>query len=177
MILLLAYLLFPTILLVRLTGDKQKDYERETTCWRERGEGKRVGEEPDRKKAWSSINHAILSDQSVKKTFSGQVDGGRGHWGGEGALGGGHWWGGGHSLVRPHIHTQAEKSSQTRGCISYITRPQTMYSPSAVIWILPSPELSQYRQTPIFRHPFFRKQCFSLKYSLVSPPQNSWRYV
>ena len=30
---------------------------------------------------------------------------------------------------------------------------------------------SMYRQTPIFRHPFFRKQCFSLKYSLVSPPQ------
>ncbi len=29
-----------------------------------------------------------------------------------------------------------------------------------------------YRQTPIFRHPFFRKQCFSLKYSLLSPPQN-----
>jgi hypothetical protein len=34
-----------------------------------------------------------------------------------------------------------------------------------------------YRQTPIFRHPFLRKQCFSLKYSLVSPPQNFWRYV
>jgi hypothetical protein len=29
----------------------------------------------------------------------------------------------------------------------------------------------KYRQTPIFRHPFFRKLCFSLKYSLVSPPQ------
>jgi len=26
-----------------------------------------------------------------------------------------------------------------------------------------------YRQTPIFRHPFFRKQCFSLKYVLVTP--------
>ncbi len=34
-----------------------------------------------------------------------------------------------------------------------------------------------YRQTPIFRHPFFRKQCFSLKYVLVTPPQNFWRYV
>ncbi len=34
-----------------------------------------------------------------------------------------------------------------------------------------------YRQTPIFRHPFFRKQYFSLKYSLVSPPPNFWRYV
>ncbi len=33
------------------------------------------------------------------------------------------------------------------------------------------------RETPIFRRPFFRKQCFSLKYSLVSPPQNFWRYV
>ncbi len=31
-----------------------------------------------------------------------------------------------------------------------------------------------YRQRPIFRRPFFRKQCFSLKYSLVSPPQNFW---
>jgi hypothetical protein len=26
-----------------------------------------------------------------------------------------------------------------------------------------------YRQTPIFRHPFFRKQCFSLKYVFVTP--------
>ncbi len=26
-----------------------------------------------------------------------------------------------------------------------------------------------YRQTPIFWHPFYRKQCFSLKYSLVNP--------
>jgi hypothetical protein len=34
-----------------------------------------------------------------------------------------------------------------------------------------------YRKTPIFRHPFFRKQCFSLNHSLVSPPQNFWRYV
>jgi hypothetical protein len=32
-------------------------------------------------------------------------------------------------------------------------------------------EVRAYRQTPIFRHPFFRKQCFSLKYSFVSPPQ------
>jgi hypothetical protein len=36
----------------------------------------------------------------------------------------------------------------------------------------------QYRQTPIFRHPFFiKQQFFSLKYSLVSPPQNFSRYV
>jgi hypothetical protein len=27
---------------------------------------------------------------------------------------------------------------------------------------------NRYSQTLIFRHPFFRKQCFSLKYSLVS---------
>jgi hypothetical protein len=26
-----------------------------------------------------------------------------------------------------------------------------------------------YRQTPIFLQPFFRKQCFSLKYVLVTP--------
>jgi hypothetical protein len=29
----------------------------------------------------------------------------------------------------------------------------------------------RYRQTPIFQQPFIRKQRFSLKYSLVSPPQ------
>ncbi len=38
-------------------------------------------------------------------------------------------------------------------------------------------DFRKYRQTPIFRHPLFRKQCFSLKYSLVSPPQKFWRYV
>jgi hypothetical protein len=30
--------------------------------------------------------------------------------------------------------------------------------------------ISVYRQTPTFRHPFFRKQCFSLKYVLGTPP-------
>jgi hypothetical protein len=70
----------------------------------------------------------------------GDTGGGGGGTGGEGGTGGGR----GHSLVRPHIHTQAEKSSQTRGCISYITRPQTMYSPSAVIWILPRLNGGQY---------------------------------
>ncbi len=35
-------------------------------------------------------------------------------------------------------------------------------------------QVCSYRRMPIFRHPFFRKQCFSLKYSLVSPPQNFW---
>ncbi len=41
------------------------------------------------------------------------------------------------------------------------------------------PALSKYvyRQTPIFRHPFLRKQCFSLKSVLVAPPQNFWRDV
>jgi hypothetical protein len=34
-----------------------------------------------------------------------------------------------------------------------------------------------YCQTPIFQHPFFIKQWFSLKYSMVRPPQNFWRYV
>jgi hypothetical protein len=31
------------------------------TCWRQRGEGGRGSESYDRKKAWSSINHSILS--------------------------------------------------------------------------------------------------------------------
>ncbi len=35
-----------------------------------------------------------------------------------------------------------------------------------IIWYK---EYTRYRQRPIFRHPFFRKQCFCLKYSLVSP--------
>jgi hypothetical protein len=32
--------------------------------------------------------------------------------------------------------------------------------------------LRSYRQTPILRHPFFRKQCYSLKYVLVAPLKN-----
>ncbi len=42
------------------TGDTQKDWEREAICCRERGGG-RGAESYDRKKAWSSINHSILS--------------------------------------------------------------------------------------------------------------------
>ncbi len=34
-----------------------------------------------------------------------------------------------------------------------------------------------YRQTPKFRHPFLKKQGFSLKYVLVTPSKNFWRYV
>ncbi len=34
--------------------------------------------------------------------------------------------------------------------------------------LLPT-RIKKYRQTPIFRHPFSRKQCFSLKYVLVAP--------
>jgi hypothetical protein len=45
------------------TGYAQEDVERETTCWRERGDD--VGEEGatsyDGEKAWSSINHSIVS--------------------------------------------------------------------------------------------------------------------
>ncbi len=29
--------------------------------------------------------------------------------------------------------------------------------------------VAEYLQTQIFRHPFFRKQCFTLKYVLVAP--------
>ncbi len=47
---------------VSSTGDTQEDWERETICWQERGEGGgREAESYDRKKAWSSINHSILS--------------------------------------------------------------------------------------------------------------------
>ncbi len=51
----------PPLPSVSSTGDTQEDWERETTCWREREEV--VGEEPksyDRKKAWHSMNHLIL---------------------------------------------------------------------------------------------------------------------
>jgi hypothetical protein len=41
------------------TGDKEKDWERETTCRRQRGRGWGRSE-----KAWSSLNHSILSDGS-----------------------------------------------------------------------------------------------------------------
>ncbi len=43
------------------TGDTQEDWEREMICWRERGMGGRGAESYDRKKAWSYINHSILS--------------------------------------------------------------------------------------------------------------------
>jgi hypothetical protein len=47
---------------VSSTGDTQWDWEGETTCWEERGKG--VGEEPiiRPQKAWSYINHSILSE-------------------------------------------------------------------------------------------------------------------
>ncbi len=48
------------------TGDTQKDWERETTCWRERGWGMGVGEEfriiYDLKEPWTSVNHSTLSE-------------------------------------------------------------------------------------------------------------------
>ncbi len=40
--------------------DTQADWERETTCWRDRREGKRA-ESSDGEKAWSPKNHSILS--------------------------------------------------------------------------------------------------------------------
>jgi hypothetical protein len=54
---------FPPLPSESSTGDKQEDRERETSCWREGGEGwgGRGAESYDRKKAWSSINHSILS--------------------------------------------------------------------------------------------------------------------
>ncbi len=47
------------------TGDTQEDWERETTCWQERGVGGAWGGgeayPDDGEKAWFSINHSILS--------------------------------------------------------------------------------------------------------------------
>jgi hypothetical protein len=34
-----------------------------------------------------------------------------------------------------------------------------------------------YRQTSIFRQPFFGKQCFSSKYVLVTPPEKFWGFA
>ncbi len=47
---------------VSSTGDTQDYLEREATCWQERGEGGGRGAESyDRKRAWPSINHSVLS--------------------------------------------------------------------------------------------------------------------
>ncbi len=46
---------------VSLEGDTEEDWEREATCLQERREGEKA-KSIDRKKAWSSINHWILSD-------------------------------------------------------------------------------------------------------------------
>ncbi len=57
--------------LVSSTGDTQEDWKRETTCSRERGEGGGRGAESyDRKKAWSSINHSMLSGYSHETVSS-----------------------------------------------------------------------------------------------------------
>jgi hypothetical protein len=52
----------PTPTSVSSAGDTHEYWERETTCWRERAEGVGRGAESYYlKKAWSSINHSILS--------------------------------------------------------------------------------------------------------------------
>ncbi len=52
----------PPVPLESSTGDTQEDWERETTCWRERGdEGGGGAKSYDGEKVWSSINHSILS--------------------------------------------------------------------------------------------------------------------
>ncbi len=53
-----------------LTGHTQKGWERETTCWREKGRGVGGGAKwYDGEKAWSSINHSIPSAQAGCFTF------------------------------------------------------------------------------------------------------------
>ncbi len=64
MIWLLPRPLPPSLPSVNSTCDTQEDWERETTCWRERGKewGLSWGAKSyDGEKAWSSINHSILS--------------------------------------------------------------------------------------------------------------------
>ncbi len=51
---------FPPLPLVSSTGDTQKDWERETTCWRERRGGGEGAKSYDGDKAFVSINHSIL---------------------------------------------------------------------------------------------------------------------
>ncbi len=61
-------------------GDTQEDWERETTCWRERG-GCGGAKSYDGEKAWSSINHSILSgptcdevSKRISRAISGKTD-------------------------------------------------------------------------------------------------------
>ncbi len=64
----------PTPLSPSSNSDTQEDWERRATCW-QRGGVVRVGKEPDHTtagKAWSSINHSILSG-----TNNGNVQSGR----------------------------------------------------------------------------------------------------
>jgi hypothetical protein len=51
----------PPLPSVNSTDDKQEDWEREITCWQERGWGGGAKSYDDQT-AWSSINHSILSD-------------------------------------------------------------------------------------------------------------------
>ncbi len=55
---------FPPLPSVSSAGDTQAGWERETTCWRGRGE-EGVGEKPNRTTAKSSINNLILSGQEA----------------------------------------------------------------------------------------------------------------
>ncbi len=66
----------PPLQSISLTSDTQEDWERETTYWQERGKGGgRGAESDDGKKAWSSINHSILSTprHEESKREQGQV--------------------------------------------------------------------------------------------------------
>ncbi len=107
-------------------------------------EGGRGAESYDRKKAWSSINHSILSAQSVKKTFPGEVEGeGDTGGGGEGARGEGALGGGALTGPPTQTHTGRKKQSDTR--LHLLHHPPTNYVvPPAVIWIFPRLNGRQY---------------------------------
>ncbi len=59
----------PHPLSVCSTGSTQEDWERETTCWRERGGG-RGAKLYDRKKSWPSYNQTIVSVPHISKSIS-----------------------------------------------------------------------------------------------------------
>ncbi len=59
-----SYSLYPPPLSVSTTGDTQEDWERETTCWRERGWWGRSQIIRQGETAWSSTNYSILSGRN-----------------------------------------------------------------------------------------------------------------
>ncbi len=66
-----GFLAVPPLPSVSSTGDTQEDWEKEASCWGsyEWGRGVWGAESYDRKKFWYSINHSILIQYSLLKTY------------------------------------------------------------------------------------------------------------